>query len=359
LINPFVGLRRFREGERQLFFGRELASEYVETKSALNPLTLLFARSGIGKSSFLTSRLIPELREEHKVAYVNEWGGKKPEAIVREALDSLGSLPNEPGQRSYLILDQFEDGFKRNFDRRDLWDTLAEIVNSDRTYIRVVISMREEWLGAWEEAEQYIPNPFISMVRLAPLSKKELRRAIIRPVEIEGTVQIEQGIADIIIQDLIQPNAYGLGEGFVQPGLLQVVCQRLWEEANQTHHRIDEALYNRLGGADAIVRDVVWRHVREASSATNVFTADQRVLWAGLVRHLSVAPGVKALVTPNLLGRKLLMSDLGMAGPATAAGKGLSVWRYLNNRSERRNAAPNGSRFGYRKLSKRPERLDS
>jgi hypothetical protein len=35
-----------------------------------------------------------------------------------------------------------------------------------------------------------------------------------------------------------------------------------------------------------------------------------------------------------------MMSDLGMAGPATAAGKGLSVWRYLNNRSGKREDAP-------------------
>jgi hypothetical protein len=337
---PFVGLRPFREDERHLFMGRELASEYVETKSALNPLTLLFARSGVGKSSFLTSRLIPQLREEHKVAYINEWGGKKPEVAIREALNMLDSFPNEPGQKIYLVLDQFEDVFKRNFDRRDLWDTLAEIVNSDQTHIRTIISMREEWLGAWEEVEQYIPNAFISLVRLAPLTKKELRRAIIRPVEIEGTVQIEQRIADVLLQDLSRPNAYGLGEGFVQPGLLQVVCLRLWEEAARTACRIDEALYNRLGGADAIVREVVWKHLRRASSAADVFTTDQRVLWAGLVRHLSVAPGVKALVTPKMLGQKLLMSDLGLAGAATATGKSLSVWRYLNNRSKRREAAP-------------------
>lgn len=201
-MNPFVGLRPFREDERHLFTGRELASEYVETKSALNPLTLLFARSGIGKSSFLTSRLIPQLRDEHHIVYINEWGERKPEAIVREALDRLSSVPIEPGKRAYLVLDQFEDVFKRSFDRRDLWDTLAEIVNSDQTYIRIIISMREEWLGAWEEVEQYVPNPFISLVRLAPLTKKELRRAIIGPVEIEGTVQVDQGIADIILKDL-------------------------------------------------------------------------------------------------------------------------------------------------------------
>jgi hypothetical protein len=140
--------------------------------------------------------------------------------------------------------------------------------------------------------------------------------------------------------DLRQPNAFGLGEGFVEPGLLQLVCQRLWDEAAKSGHLIDLPLYNRLGGANAIVQDFVWRHLRDDSPSKDVFTTDQRLLWAGLVRHLSVAHGVKATVTPEMLARKLQMTDLGIAGPAVAAKKGLSVWRYLRTRVERRRAIP-------------------
>ena len=86
-MNPFVGLRPFREDERHLFMGRELASAYVETKSAVNALTLLFARSGIGKSSFLTSRLIPELRNEHPIIYLNEWGGAETRGNCRQWIE--------------------------------------------------------------------------------------------------------------------------------------------------------------------------------------------------------------------------------------------------------------------------------
>src|SRR5438477_2417731 len=137
-MTPFVGLRPFREDERHFFMGRELASAYLETRSAQNYLTLLFARSGIGKSSFLTSRVIPELREEHAIVYLNEWGGKKPEAVVREGLDRLSSTRNGSRQTSYLLLDQFEDVFKQDLDRSSLWDGLAEVVNPEQSDIRVV-----------------------------------------------------------------------------------------------------------------------------------------------------------------------------------------------------------------------------
>jgi hypothetical protein len=338
-MNPFVGLRPFREDERHLFTGREIASTYVETKSDLNPLLLLFARSGIGKSSFLTSRLIPELRSESSIIYVNEWGGRKPDVIVGDGLTQLASA-KLPGRRGYLVLDQFEDVFKQDHDRRDLWNSLCEIANSDQTETRIIVTMREEWLGAWEEAEQYIAGAYNSMVRLAPLTKKELRRAIIRPIEIEGQIDIDHNVADILLQELRQPNAYGLGEGFVEPGLLQLVCQRLWEEAKKSKGRIDLALYDSLGGANAIIRDFVWQHFRSDSTSGPAFRSDQRVLWAGLVRHLAVAHGVKATVTPESLARKLLMADLGIAGPAIAAAKGLSIRDFLYRPVERRDESP-------------------
>jgi hypothetical protein len=71
-----------------------------------------------------------------------------------------------------------------------------------------------------------------------------------------------------------------------------------------------------------------------------VFTADQRVLWAGLTRHLSVAHGVKAVVTADMLARKLQIKDLGIAGPAVSAGKGIAVLKYLKKPVEGRSAIP-------------------
>ena len=64
------------------------------------------------------------------------------------------------------------------------------------------------------------------------------------------------------------------------------------------------------------------------------------MLWAGLTRHLSVAHGVKSAVTADMLARKLLMKDLGIAGPAVSAGKGVSVLKYLNKPVEKRSATP-------------------
>jgi len=56
MSNPYPGLRPFRAEEAALFFGREALAASVATRLRLRPLTVLFARRGVGKSSFLTCR---------------------------------------------------------------------------------------------------------------------------------------------------------------------------------------------------------------------------------------------------------------------------------------------------------------
>lgn len=342
-VNPFVGLRPFHEDERHLYFGRDLEADYVETRSTMNPLTLMFARSGVGKSSFLISRMIPQLRAKYHVDYINEWGGKQPDWIVGNAMKMARTRfqDTNPPDLQFLILDQFEDVFKADIDRRKLWECFAEIAAAEVENLRAIVTMREEWLGAWEEVNQYVPHAYGSMVRLAPLPNEELEDAIIKPIETEGNITLDAAFVPVLLRDLRQRNAFGLGAQYVEPGILQLVCRRLWDEASASgSRRIDLALYERLGRGNQITRDFVWRHLRGTGQAAIEFAPDQRFLWAGLTRYLTAAHGVKATVTVDMLTSKLLLKDLGIAGPAMAAGKGREVQRYLARPVEKRGEPP-------------------
>jgi conflict system STAND superfamily ATPase len=283
--------------------------------------------------------LIPEIRRDRAVIYVNEWGSSSPENIINDGIVRLRAMGPSTDERRYLILDPFEDIFKQDLNRTDVWEIFAEVANFGLENFSLLITMREEWLGAWEEVEQYVPSAFDSMVRLAPLTLNELRQAIIRPVQIEGSVKIDDAVVPRVLSDLRQPNAFGLGGRYIEPGLLQLVCQRLWDEAASSDKVITETLYRSLGGADRIIRDFVWRHLR-TDTGESVFQSDQRVLWAGLTRHLSTAHGVKATVSAEMLSRKLLLSDLGIAGPAICVGKDRETRRYLEKPVEKREPAP-------------------
>ncbi|HEV7215972.1 MAG TPA: hypothetical protein VGP33_12730, partial [Chloroflexota bacterium] len=340
MSNPYPGLRPFRAEEATFFFGREALAEAIATRLHLAPLTVLFARSGVGKSSFLTCRLIPLLQETSRVTFHNEWGAEAPELVIRRCLAAPSE--EETTDRPVLILDQFEDVFKVTSDRDALWDEIAGAINVAVPPVSILICMREEWLGAWEEASDFLPDALASLERLAPLTEGELRRAICRPAELEGSVRVGNNLAPVLLRDLRLPNAYGLGGASVEPGLLQLVCRRLWEEATRTPTKVmDAALYAHLGGAERILREFVWRDLARVGESGAAFSPVERMIWVGLTRFLAIRPGVKVAVTPMALARRLHMRDLGVTGRAVlAAGGSRRSRKYLTAQPERRGDPP-------------------
>lgn len=344
--NPFPGLRPFKAEDSRFFMGREVASSVALTRVRVSPVTVMFARSGVGKSSFLICRLIPLLEKDSNTEYVNEWGSCPPHQLVENAVRRLLSL-EERQEKPVLILDQFEDVFKFPSQRERLWDCLANYVNVDFPRVTLLISMREEWLGAWEEVTNYIPDTRVSLFRLAPLSDREIIKAIKKPVELEGSVVISQALVDTLTVDLKRPNAFGMGDVWIEPGILQLVCSRLWDDAAASGEKsMNERLYHKLGQADAIVRRYVWDSLGSARSKGSDFSSSDRILWVGLTRHLILAQGVKAIVDPISLAKKLRVEDLGVAGEATAVkvptkeGNTFSALGYLHKRPEKREEPP-------------------
>ena len=74
---PYPGLRPYREDEKGKFFGRDTDTKILIDKVLTNRLTLLFAASGVGKSSLLQAAVIPHLKsktgENLAVVYHIDW----------------------------------------------------------------------------------------------------------------------------------------------------------------------------------------------------------------------------------------------------------------------------------------------
>lgn len=62
--NPFKGLHYYSEDDSKLFFGREQETEDLLRLIKRDSLSVLFARSGLGKTSLLRAGVIPHLRKE-------------------------------------------------------------------------------------------------------------------------------------------------------------------------------------------------------------------------------------------------------------------------------------------------------
>jgi hypothetical protein len=63
--NPWPGLAAYDEASRKFFHGREREALELLRLIRLAPLTALYGKSGLGKSSLLQAGLFPLLREQH------------------------------------------------------------------------------------------------------------------------------------------------------------------------------------------------------------------------------------------------------------------------------------------------------
>lgn len=62
-MNPFLGARPYGAADDKLFFGRDFAVARLVERIDLHPLTILTSPSGLGKTSLLRARVLPELEK--------------------------------------------------------------------------------------------------------------------------------------------------------------------------------------------------------------------------------------------------------------------------------------------------------
>lgn len=279
LSNPFKGLQSYSRADSERLFGRDRDLILMKDRIFSARTTLLFAGSGVGKTSFLNAKIIPELEDQYCTFYHNRWAdpsepldavkntlAERIEAAKKDGplIDSFQQfnsalaptatqLPSDgkgfsPRGQCLLIFDQFEEIFQyhsyEDYFKRFLSE-LCEVVRRDEYRVHVVISMREEFLGELSVFDNLIPNLFNNYYRLKYPDTREARRIV------EGTC----GLADVkvhkdnltqLIQDLskIEKGAAGAAErstraheasdhvverNFIIPPYLQITCHRYWQ----------------------------------------------------------------------------------------------------------------------------------
>jgi WD40 repeat protein len=323
--NPFKGLRPYSQQDRDKLFGRDRDLILMKDRIFSARTTLLFAGSGVGKTSFLNAKVIPELKKQCVVVWHNRWTGADevldeaerkhepirfwpPQAMFREIVRKFRSLGGgdysvapatrdplsktddpfelevrkiisqnlrrsaQPPQRlsealacfskaanpdatnrCILILDQFEEVFQYHAYEdyfRDFVKDLCEVVNDEDYQVRVVFSMREEFLGELSVFDNRIPDLFSNYYRLRYPDKEEAADIIRRtcqlsdidpdperlPSLVEDLSKIAKGSGSFAERSTTQNSSgvHVIKRDFVAPPYLQIACERLWNNQYAT-----------------------------------------------------------------------------------------------------------------------------
>ena len=303
---PYVGLDYFVEEDAGLFFGRDSERKRISGNLRASRLTLLYAESGVGKSSLLRAGVSARLRR-HAVRSVVErgvagvvpvvfgsWRGDPTTDLISALAAAAGPLAQRDDvevRRDSLdhaiedvaastqgiplvILDQFEEHFLGDTGDDDRFDVeLARCVNRRDLRANFLIAIREDaysLIGSRFKA--HIPNVYANFLHLDFLDAEAARAAIVQPLAAfngrRGTdgapVSIEPELVETVI-DQVRRGRVTMGDGAaagvvpdghsrVETAYLQLVMKRLWDEEvslGSEHLRLETL--QRLGGADTIV----------------------------------------------------------------------------------------------------------
>lgn len=259
--NPWPGLESFQESERDFFFGRHREAAALLQHVLDSNVTVLYGRSGLGKTSLLRAGLFPLLREQHILpehhflpVYVRFELKPGAPPLARQLHDAVSAriateLPGAPvppeseslweylhrkdiqlrsasGDRltPVIVLDQFEELFTLGERapelveafRNDLGDlaenripaTLSARIDADdavaarfdlrsRNY-KLIVSLREDFLPDLEEWCRLIPALGRARLRLLPLSRKEAFGAVHQPAKDLMTAALARRVVDIV-----------------------------------------------------------------------------------------------------------------------------------------------------------------
>lgn len=288
---PYPGLRPYREDERGKFFGREADKAILVDKILGNRLTLLFAASGVGKSSLLQAAVIPHLKADNgenlsvvcNIDWVSEPLGRLREVILA-ALHEDGTLPADAHAEAgtlaellefcglfvrpplVLILDQFEEFFRyqrHNTAFRPFIEQLAEVITDAALPVSVVISMREDFAMELNAFKPQLPTLlFENYYRLEKLNRKAATQAILDPVRQVGC-DYEPALLQRLLDDLkdhkreqgeLPHVTPAVGLETVDPPYLQIVCAYLWRLKGEQETVLRLASYEKAGGIEGILK---------------------------------------------------------------------------------------------------------
>jgi WD40 repeat protein len=317
--SPFQGLGFYTEADAKWFFGRTRERKIILAHLRTARLTLLYAESGVGKTSLLRAGVTARLRElaapgaeERRFprfvpVVFSAWKDDPVPGLISEIerqTRAFGPMPSEatslPRDRLatavttaakaldatlVIILDQFEEHFSYRLAEREpdrFADELAICINSGDTPANFLIAVREDSYGRLGDLfSGRIANVYNNYLHLEYLNREAAREAIEKPVETynsehlaDDPVMFDPDLADAVL-DEVRRGHLDLGErrsdrdgsdgvaelnaDEIETPFLQLVMARLWEcERAQGSRVLRQATLNGvLGGAEAIVRNHV------------------------------------------------------------------------------------------------------
>ena len=206
---PFKHLAAYERKDKVFYCGRETETNELYQMTFETDLILVYGASGVGKSSLIGCGLANRFKSyEWQDIWIRRTNDDINQSLTQKLNEEIGAKSNEQNitkliktlrrqcfKPTYLIFDQFEELYTRSCnekEQRQFYQTIKTILSLNQP-IKIIISIREEYLGYLYEFEKVIPQLFLHKCWIKPLPydivDKVLQRVIKNQNESNVSIQ--------------------------------------------------------------------------------------------------------------------------------------------------------------------------
>lgn len=304
---PFKFLDAYSREDEDIFFGRDEEIEALYQMVFQTDLILIFGASGTGKTSLiqcgLASKFQPyewlalsirrgdnlnaslekalgtsesstrELPEGDNLDWLNDGSDQPSTAPATKSDSALGQKLKNLYLRHFkpifLIFDQFEElyilGEKTEQDQ--FIESVREILRSEQP-VKIILSIREEYLGYLYEFERKVPELLRKKLRIEPMNLGKVQSVVSGIGRLpQSNVQLETGQEAAIGQGIFEKLKGREHTRTIELPYLQVFLDKLYLHISQDNERQVDALFTRaalqeMGDIGDVLRDFLDEQVQ-------------------------------------------------------------------------------------------------
>jgi len=343
----FIGLQSYSEGQANKFFGRDTETEQLTKLVEGNTLTIVFGKSGTGKTSLLNAGVFPRLRKNYclpfRIRLTFEPDSpdlfEQIKSVLKNEIDKYGfNVESYPGKETLweyfhteplwksitpiLVFDQFEEIFTlaqkndrfRNNDFPVFWQELSDLIensipeklrdlflhrkeeisyNYQTKKVKVLFSFREEYLPEFESITTQIPSLKSSRFRLMQMNGIQAYEVVSKT----WADKIDPSQAEKIVSYFSkEPGETHRSIFEIEPSLLSQVCTYIEKERiREGSNNISAELLSKYP------KEIILRSIyEEAMAESNALFLDP-----------SKKPGEKQATPMNTFVQEKLITDEG------------------------------------------------
>ena len=340
---PYKALDSYSVTDAAIFSGRAEESQRLTNRILAHRLTVLYGESGSGKSSLLQAGARPLLAQNRALLVAcAPQPGQPMLNLLQQALLEAGleaGLPPVTDEgllgilRAWqhaldgpivLSIDQFEQFFLLYTPQAQQTTIgfLQELLTDRSLDLRLVLVIREDFLGRLQFLEKQIPAVLDMRFRLERLQREDARAAIEQPARLFD-VTWEGALVQRLLDDLIENRSDGHLSAGVQPPQLQIVCDYLYQDLIENNGaasglQITQKRFQALGGTKAILSDYLDRVVAQLPGPQQLSAqvllgalvsssgVKQNLYLSELARIANLSPAEAAPILDELTRQRLL-----------------------------------------------------